>query len=186
MSHLPSPDDIGREVVRNGLTKSKDRKFERQIIKELTTLRLCNTDNPDLNKQFTIEEVKIGLNQLKLEKSPDPDSIHCEFLVNLGKNVITRLTRFINRCFHNNRIPKMWRRASVIALLKQGKLHTSPKSYRPISLLCTTFKLKERYPKPKQPYSLKILTSRAGRASQRAIYSGPNCLSCAEHRTSVR
>ena len=37
----------------------------------------------------------------------------------------------------------MWRRASVIALLKPGKLDTSPNSYRPISLLCTTFKLTE-------------------------------------------
>ena len=27
------PDDIGRQVVRNGLTDSKDRKFERQILK---------------------------------------------------------------------------------------------------------------------------------------------------------
>jgi len=58
------PDDIGRQVVRNGLTESKNRKFERQIIKELKTLRLCNTDNPDLHMQFTTEEVKVGLNQL--------------------------------------------------------------------------------------------------------------------------
>ena len=121
-----SPDDIGRQVVRNDLTEFKDRTFERQIIKELKTLRLCNTDNPDLNKQFTIEEVKDGLNQLKLGKSPGPDGIHYEFLVNLGENVIILLTLIINTCFHNNRIPKMWRRASVIALLKPGKLDTSP------------------------------------------------------------
>ena len=83
-----SPDGIGRQVVRNGLTESKNRKFERQIIKELKTLlRLCNTDNPDLHKQFTIEEVKVGLNQLKLGKSPGPDGIHNEFLGNLGENV---------------------------------------------------------------------------------------------------
>jgi len=139
-----SPDDIGRQVVHNGLTKSKDRKFERQIIKELKTLRLCNADNPDLHKQFTIEEVKVGLNQLKLGKSPGADGIHNEFLVNLGENVITWLTLFVNTCFHNNGIPKMWCRASVIAQLRPGKLDTSPKSYRPISFFCTTFKLTER------------------------------------------
>jgi len=105
---------------------------------------LCNTDNPDLHKQFTIEEVKDGLNQRNLGKSPGLDGIHNELLVNLGESVITWLTLFINTCFHNNRIPKMWRRASVIALLKPGKLDTSPKSYRPISFLCTTFKLTER------------------------------------------
>jgi len=105
---------------------------------------LCYTDNPDLHKQFAIEEVKVGLNQLKLGKSSGPDGIHNEFLVYLGENVITWLTVFINTCFHTNRIPNVWRRASVIALLKPGKLDTSPKSYRPISLLCITFKLTER------------------------------------------
>ena len=38
----------------------------------------------------------------------------------------------------------MWRRASVIALLKPGKLETSPNINRPNSRLCTTFKLTER------------------------------------------
>jgi len=52
-----SPVDIGRQVVQNGLTESKDRKFGRQIIKELKTLQSCNTDNPNLHKQFTIEKV---------------------------------------------------------------------------------------------------------------------------------
>ena len=132
------------ESVQNGLTESKDRKFERQLIKETKTLRLCNTDNPDLCKQFTVEKVKVGLNQLKLGKSSGPDGIYNEFLVNLGENVITWLILFINTCFYNNCIPKMWSRTSVIALLKQGKLDSSSKSYRPISLLCTTFKLTER------------------------------------------
>ena len=128
-----SSDDIGKQVFRNGLTESKDRTFERQIIKELKTLRLCKTDNPDLHKQFSIEGFKDGLNQLKLWKSPGIDCINNKFLVNLAENVITWLTLFISTCFHNNRIPKMWRRASVIALLKPGKLDTSPKSYSPIS-----------------------------------------------------
>jgi len=47
-------------------------------------LLLCNIDNPDLYKQLTIEKMNFGRNQLKLEKSPGPDRIHNEFLVNLG------------------------------------------------------------------------------------------------------
>jgi len=127
--------------------------FERQIIKELKTLRLCNTDNPDLHKQFTIEEVKDGLNQLKLGKSPGPDGIHNEFFVNLGENVITWLTLFINTCFHNNRIAKMWHRASVIALLKPGKLDTSPKSYRPSPSSVPHSTCRTLNPKPNQAHS---------------------------------
>jgi len=57
----------------------------------------------------------------------------------------------------------------------------------PISLLCTTLKTyRTLNPKPNQPYSWKILTSRARRVSQRALHGGPSCLSYTEHRTSVR
>ncbi|XP_025191711.1 uncharacterized protein LOC112591959 [Melanaphis sacchari] len=38
----------------------------------------------------------------------------------------------------------MWRKAKVVALPKPGKDYKNPKNYRPISLLCHTFKLYER------------------------------------------
>ena len=41
-------------------------------------------------------------------------------------------------------IPKIWRKSRVVALLKPCKDPASPKSYRPISLLCHTYKLFER------------------------------------------
>ena len=42
------------------------------------------------------------------------------------------------------KFPKIWRKSKVIAILKPGKDSTQPKSYRPISLLCHTYKLFER------------------------------------------
>ena len=42
-----------------------------------------------------------------------------------------------------NRIPKVWRQAKIIAILKPGKDSAIPKSYRPISLLCHIYKLYE-------------------------------------------
>ena len=41
-------------------------------------------------------------------------------------------------------IPPAWRKAKVVAISKPGKDPSSPKSYRPISLLCITYKLYER------------------------------------------
>ena len=41
-------------------------------------------------------------------------------------------------------IPKIWRRANVIALLKPNKPEDNPNSYRPISLLCVPYKVMER------------------------------------------
>ena len=44
----------------------------------------------------------------------------------------------------SNSIPKIWRKSRVVALLKPCKDPASPTSYRPISLLCHTYKLFER------------------------------------------
>ena len=49
-----------------------------------------------------------------------------------------------NTCIQTQHIPTIWRKAIIIALLKPGKDPNLPKSYRPISLLCITYKLFER------------------------------------------
>ena len=58
--------------------------------------------------------------------------------------MIHYLNDFLNICYRHIRIPKQWRHANVISLLKPGKRETSSRSYHPISLLCTTYKLLER------------------------------------------
>ena len=70
--------------------------------------------------------------------------MHNEFIKNCGTKLVHWLNEFLNICYRHIRIPKQWRHANVISLLKPGKPDTSPRSYRPISLLCTTYKLLER------------------------------------------
>ena len=50
----------------------------------------------------------------------------------------------LNKCFMENKIPPLWRQSKIIDILKPGKDSAIPKSYRPISLLCHTYKLYER------------------------------------------
>ena len=50
----------------------------------------------------------------------------------------------LNACARTLRLPRLWRQALVVALLKPGKDPSSPKSFRPISLLCHLYKLYER------------------------------------------
>ena len=54
------------------------------------------------------------------------------------------ILKLFNVCRETFQIPKLWRKSKVVALLKPGKDPESPKSYRPISLLCHLFKLYER------------------------------------------
>ena len=50
----------------------------------------------------------------------------------------------IKECMQRTKIPKIWRRAKIIAILKPGKSPKEAGSYRPISLLSVCFKLLER------------------------------------------
>ena len=60
-----------------------------------------------------------------------------------GNAIVPWLTSFFNACYQKNLITRMWHCANVIRLLKPGKHQTSPQSYRPISLLFSTYKMME-------------------------------------------
>ena len=72
------------------------------------------------------------------------DDVLVEQLKNLGPNAHKWLRGMLNNCFIDNKIPTIWRQSKIIAILKPGKDSAVPKSYRPISLLCHTYKLYER------------------------------------------
>ena len=54
------------------------------------------------------------------------------------------LRPLIFSCLRRRKIPKIWRRALVVAIPKPGKPVGDPKSYHPISLLCVPYKILER------------------------------------------
>ena len=54
------------------------------------------------------------------------------------------LRDFLSSCLRRLKIPKIWRRALVVAIPKPAKPVGDPKSYRPISLLCIPYKILER------------------------------------------
>ena len=54
------------------------------------------------------------------------------------------LKEMMNNILVSKKFPKLWRKSKVIAILKPGNDSSLPKSYRPIPLLCHTYKLLER------------------------------------------
>ena len=54
------------------------------------------------------------------------------------------IPNFFSSCLRRLKIPKIWRRALVVAIPKPAKPVGDPKSYRPISLLCVPYKILER------------------------------------------
>ena len=101
-------------------------------------------EKPSLVSAFSEEEYRKGIAALKNNKAAGIDDILVEQLKNLGPKAYKWLHTMLNTCFIENKIPKIWRQSKIIAILKQGKDSAIPKNYRPISLLCHTYKLYER------------------------------------------
>ena len=81
---------------------------------------------------------------LKNNKAACRDDILVEQLKHLGPKAHKWLFTMLNICFMDNKIPTVWRQSKIMAILKPGKDSSIPKNYRPISLLCHTYKLYER------------------------------------------
>ena len=65
---------------------------------------------------------------------PDP-------ITHAGAALKSWLCGFLSSCLHLLKIPKVWRRALVVAIPEPKKPVEDPKSYRPISLLCVSYKI---------------------------------------------
>ena len=139
-----SANAIASQLIENGRYPQPDREFSRQVNKDVAELWKCEREDINTTTPFTTEEMAEALKRMKAGKAPGPDKIHPEFLLHIGEEANSWLCNFMSCCMERCKIPKIWRRATVIALPKPNKPRDDPKSYRPISLLCIPFKLLER------------------------------------------
>ena len=94
---------------------------------------------------FTEEEISAALQKTKPATAPGYDNIRVKFLKNLGPKARIWLSKFFSRIMATHSIPKIWRKAKVIAVEKPGKDPSLAANYRPISLyLSICYKLLER------------------------------------------
>ena len=69
------------------------------------------------------------------------DSTFLEFILQAGSALRSWFCDFLNSCIHQLKIPKIWRRALIVAIPKPEKPLGDPKSYCLISLLCVPFQI---------------------------------------------
>ena len=106
--------------------------------------RCVPSSEPNSTRPFTEEELNTGIKSLKNGKAIGLDNISVEEIKHFGLKARKWVLQFLNNCFFQRKIPRIWRRTKVVALLKPGKNCSEPKSYRPISLLSHLYKLLER------------------------------------------
>ena len=136
---LVSANAIASQLVRNGKYEAVDRKSSRLVFEKVSDLwRTTTPDAVNISDNFSQREFAAALQHLKLGKAPGPDSICPELILHAGAALKSWLSDFLTSCLHRLKIPKIWRRALVVAIPKPAKPMGDPKSYRPISLLCPT------------------------------------------------
>ena len=130
--------DQQREVPQRG------QGLHQKIMGEVYDLRRAPSAEANLSGDFTSSEIKSAIKHLKLNKAARIDNIHPEFILHQGSKATEWLRLFCSVCYRTSKLPKIWRRAKIIALPKPGKPIDDPKGYRPISLLCVPYKIMER------------------------------------------
>ena len=100
--------------------------------------RATTPDAVNILDNFLQRDFAAALQHLKPGKAPGPDFICPELILHPW------LRDFISSCLRRLKIPKIWRRALVVAIPKPEKPVGDSKSYQPISLLCVPYKILER------------------------------------------
>jgi hypothetical protein len=93
---------------------------------------------------FNVTQTKAAIMASKASKACGPEGIFPLHLKHLGSNDIHYLTCLFNLSMSTSIIPDIWKKSTIIPLLKPGKPAGDSKSYRPVSLLYPAIKMLER------------------------------------------
>ena len=95
--------------------------LKHQIRAHMKSFREEKKENISLSGKIQTQEVIDAIREIKQNKQPGLDQMFPEFLKNLGPNALSWLTEFLQRCFNLRCIPKIWRKAKIIPVLKPKK-----------------------------------------------------------------
>lgn len=135
-----TPDQIAHQLLLNG----KPQKLKQEDRPNKRIIRNKEEEGNHLSRPFEEDELNIAIETMKLRKAAGLDNIFVEQIRNFGPKAKRWILALYNEIRNRKNIPKMWRKTKIIALLKPGKDTDDPKNYRPIPLLCHTYKLFER------------------------------------------
>ena len=97
----------------------------------------------DYNQPLTLHELEMVLHSTK-PSTAGPDGIHYRMLTHLHPSTLDIILYLFNRVWQEGRLPRAWKVATIVPLLKPGKDASSPSSYRPIALTSCLSKTFER------------------------------------------
>ena len=121
--HCPvSADAIESQLVRNEKYEAVDCKSTQLVYQELSDLRRATApDAVNISDNFSQRKFTAALQHLKPGKAPGPDSICSELILHAGAALKSWLRDFLSSYLRRLKIPKIWRRALMVAIPKPIK-----------------------------------------------------------------
>ena len=126
------------------VSRLKFTRAERRTNLQAKRMLRKQTVNDESCCDFTIEELNKAIQKMKAKGAAGDDEIPPSFLKALGPIARAELLRIFNLSFDRADLPRIWRVASIIPLLKAGKSPRELQSYRPVSLTSCVVKTMER------------------------------------------
>ena len=107
---------ISSQLLNNERLPDADRDFARCTLRECASFSRATTADANLSSDFTVDELEAAIKKLKLGKAPIRDNIQPEFVIPQSTKTTAWLRSFFTSCFPRFKLPKTWRRATVVAL----------------------------------------------------------------------
>jgi hypothetical protein len=138
-----SPNQIANHIVETSRAPA-DKQFSKSVRRKFLQAKKASPNQSAHATPFTRMEMDVAISKIKPGKAAGVDEIFPEFIKNSGERTREWLRLMFNNILNTGRLPNLFKKSKVIAILKPGKPGDRPEGYRPISLLCVCYKLLER------------------------------------------
>ena len=114
-----SANAIASQLVKNEKYESANREISLSVMQELSDLsRATALDTVNISGDFSPREFVAAFHHLKPDKAPSPNSICPKLLIHARPGLKFWLRGFLSSYLRQLKIPKVWRRALVVAVPK--------------------------------------------------------------------
>ena len=117
--------------------------FVKITYKRFVPANFKSSNNEEYNTPFNLDELKDAISKAH-DTATGPDEVHYQMLKHLPPKSLHALLDIFNDMWETGKFPESWELATIIPILKPGKDHAEPNSYRPIALTSCLCKTLER------------------------------------------
>ena len=133
------------ELLKNRKTHDDHQKHEKLITENHNLyMNIKKYEQEPMNLEFTLKELEKAIKAMKKEKSPGPDTIYNEILLNAGKNLRENILNMINTFWKQENIPDELYRVEIKSIYKGKGDIGNLENHRGIFLNSNILKLFEK------------------------------------------